>query len=113
MKEGFIMPILDCSVRNCFYNKENKCCLDGIKVEGTAAEISSATACGSFKEKMGDRLTNNCSCSDEPTTHSSVDCLAENCVFNERYVCHADHIGIEGSNACKCEDTECASFRKR
>lgn len=107
------MPVLDCSVRTCFYNKENRCCLDGIKVEGTSAEVSDATACGSFKEKKGDTISNGCSCDAGPETTLAVDCLAEKCIFNEKCNCSAEHIGIAGSNACKSEDTQCASFEKK
>lgn len=105
------MPVLDCSVRNCYYNKENRCCRDGIKVEGTTAEISSATACGSFREKTGDRITNGCSCDSSPSIKLAVDCMAENCIYNDKCVCTADKIDISGSNANYYEETECGSFR--
>lgn len=107
------MPALDCSVRTCYYNKENRCCLDGIKVEGTMAEISSSTACGSFKAKTGDSISNGSCCDTAPSTRLSVDCLAEKCIFNEKCTCKAEHIGIEGSNAHTSEETACGSFRRK
>lgn len=104
------MPILDCSVRNCYYNKENRCCRDGIKVEGTSAEVSSATACGSFKEKKGDAITNGCGCEASPSVKLEVDCMAERCIYNEKCVCTANKIDIAGRNAYNYEDTECETF---
>ena len=48
-------------------------------------------------------------------------CSVKNCMYNEDKLCaksdinqdckcHADEIGIAGSNACCCSETECASF---
>ena len=31
------MTKLNCTVKNCYYNKESMCCRDGIKVGGTDA----------------------------------------------------------------------------
>ncbi len=45
------MTVLNCSVKNCYYNKNSKCCRDGISVGGTDATIKDATYCGDFKEK--------------------------------------------------------------
>ncbi len=47
------MTILDCNVKNCYYNKASKCCRDGIKVGGTDATVMDATYCGDFREKIG------------------------------------------------------------
>lgn len=105
------MPVLDCSVRTCYYNKENSCCLDAIKVEGTTAEVSSATECSSFKERTGESLTNGCCGS--PSCKLSVDCMAEKCMFNSGHSCTAKHIDISGRNAHRSEDTECDSFEMR
>ena len=107
------MPVLDCSVRTFYYNKENSCCLEGIKVEGSAADKPSATACASFRKKTGDTLTNKCTCSMDPTVHSSVDCMATHCIHNSGQYCVADKIGICGSSAKRSEDTECGTFEKK
>lgn len=101
------MPILDCSVRNCMYNAESRCQLEEIKVEGSNATNSGATACGSFKLRTGSEYSNS---THMPDPESSVKCEAEKCCYNQGKVCHADHIGIAGNGACDCKETECASF---
>ena len=103
------MPVLDCSVKTCCYNENNKCCLEGIKVEGKQADTSDATACGSFKLRMDGAMTNAC-CTKKPTDTSTVDCAAVKCTFNQAQKCTAKHIGIAGSKADRSEATECASF---
>ena len=102
------MPVLDCSVKTCYYNKDNKCSLDSIKVEGRSADYSDDTACGSFKLRNGESMSN--ATGKEPTSTSYVECSANKCVFNESNKCKAEHIGIAGSKADKVDDTECASF---
>ena len=38
-------------------------------------------------------------------------CKAVDCMYNENCNCHAGKISVEGSNACHCEQTECATFQ--
>lgn len=101
------MPELDCSVVSCTYNKDKLCAKGDIMVDGRKAKEPSSTCCSSFEERKGDRYHDSnptaCHCID-------VDCKAENCTFNDDCKCHANHIGISGSHACCCEETECASF---
>ena len=102
------MPVLDCSVKTCYYNEDNKCSLESIKVEGRSADYSDDTACGSFRLRGDDSMTN--ACGKEPTSTSDVECSANKCVFNQSNKCHAEHIGIAGSAADRVDETECASF---
>lgn len=102
------MPVLDCSVKTCYYNEDNKCSLDSIKVEGRSADYSDDTACGSFKLRAGESMTN--ACHKKPKSTLEVECSANKCAFNESNMCHAEHIGIAGSTADRVDETECASF---
>ena len=103
------MPILDCSVKTCTYNKDNCCCLKNIKVDGQQAETERETRCSSF-QKATESAKNSAK---DPSMELVVDCDAVNCTFNEQRVCHAGHIGIAGSRAERADQTECASFRPR
>ncbi len=100
------MTVLDCSVTNCFYNKEKRCSKGGIQVEGRMAEKTSETCCGSFKER-GESMSNSML---SASSEIDVSCDACNCKFNRDSKCSANHIGIAGANACKCAETECSSF---
>lgn len=101
------MPILDCTVTTCHYNVDERCSLGKIKVEGKNADTTEETACGSFKARKDNRCTN---VTGMPDANCSVDCAAEHCKYNEDCKCHAENIGIKGSNACECRDTECGTF---
>ena len=104
------MPILNCTVGNCDYNKDNLCCLDSIKVEGDNAKVSNDTACGSFKERSRDSYTSaveTCGC---PTSTSDIDCKAVHCNYNDECKCRAGHIQVSGPNSHECCDTECSTF---
>ena len=41
---------------------------------------------------------------------TKIDCKATECMYNEHCACHAGKISVEGSNACDCDGTECATF---
>ena len=102
------MPILDCSVKSCMHNQDNKCSLDSIKVEGKGADYSDDTACGNYQLRTSGQMMNGCCKS--PKNNLSVTCAATKCVFNEGNMCKAEHIGIAGGNAGTMDETECASF---
>ena len=106
------MPTLDCSVRNCYYNKDNRCCREDILVEGKTAKTTDSTACDSFKLK-NDEFTNSCGCDTNPKTTLKVACRAENCTYNKKCMCNAEHIDFAGIAANKSEQTECGTFRMR
>ncbi len=102
------MPILDCSVKNCFYNSESRCQLDTIKVDGSHAETTEGTACASFELRKNSEFSNREGHIPDP--ECSIDCEATKCTYNDNCKCEADHIGIAGNGACECGETECASF---
>ena len=103
------MPVLDCSVKPCVHNKDNKCSLDSIKVvEGKNADYSDDTACGSYKLRASEQMMN--ACGKNAKTTLAVTCTATKCVFNEGNMCKAEHIGIAGGHAGTMDETECASF---
>ena len=61
------MTVLNCDVKNCYFNKSSKCCKDGIQIGGTDATIMDATYCEDFREKTNS-MTNtveHCNCSPE------------------------------------------------
>ena len=101
------MTFLDCSVMGCAYNDDQCCTKENIKVEGTNAKEMSETCCSSFKEK-------GCGCATNvqktAAKETDVMCEATHCIYNDDCKCSADHIGIAGGNACRCTETECASF---
>ena len=106
------MPVLNCNVQTCYYNKEKMCCRDEINVEGNTAEKSEATSCGSFEEKAQGKYTNSCGCSAQPEDKLAIDCQAEKCVYNSSHKCTAGNVQINGVSATTSNETNCASFAK-
>lgn len=101
------MTQLKCSAQTCMYNEDHYCCKGDIMVEGRDAQDSTGTCCASFRERNGEA---SASSMEHPSRNIDVDCEAVRCVFNDDCKCSAREIGIAGSHACHCDDTECASF---
>lgn len=102
------MPELRCSVQTCLHNKNFYCALDGITVGGSGAKTAEQTCCDSFEERRGGDSYSNVT--GEATPTSNINCKAKECQYNEDCCCHAGKISVEGSNACQCEQTGCATF---
>lgn len=101
------MPELKCTVQTCTHNKNYYCDLDKIMVGGKRARTADETCCDSFEERKGDSYSNT---TGQASARSKIDCKATECMYNENCNCHAGKISVEGGNACKCEQTECATF---
>lgn len=102
------MPELKCTVQTCAHNKQFYCDLDSIKVEGNTAKNAEETCCGSFVERKEGSYSN---VTGEASPTSCIDCKATECMYNNECKCHAGKISVEGSDACHCDQTECASFK--
>lgn len=101
------MPELKCSVQTCTHNKQFYCDLDGIEVQGEKALTPKETCCGSFVERQGEHYSN---VTGEASPTSKIHCQATECMYNKACDCHAGKINVEGGNACRSDETECASF---
>ena len=102
------MPLLNCTVKSCLYNKDEYCAKGDILVDGRTAKMSEGTSCKSFVERK-ENASNSCGCG-SATPHIQVECKACECTFNKEERSDAEEITITGRNACKCSDTECGSF---
>lgn len=102
------MPELKCTVQTCTHNKEFYCDLNSIMVNGESAKESRETCCASFEERKGD-YSSNVTGKASPT--SNIDCKAVQCMYNDDCKCHAGKISVEGSCACKEDETLCATFK--
>ncbi len=102
------MPILRCSVSTCMHNKKDECCLEKIDVSGKDAETAVSTACESFSQKS-DTMTNSMG-EEMPQPVVNIKCDATKCTHNEKCICAADHIQVNGSKAQTTKETECSTF---
>lgn len=103
------MPELKCTVQTCMHNKNFYCALDNIVVGGSDAKDAKETCCDSFEERKGNTYSY---VTGEASPLSKIDCKATECTYNKDCLCHAGKISVEGSNACHCEQTECATFKR-
>ncbi len=106
------MPVLDCTVSNCYYNQNSKCCLGEINVDGNTANEKYSTECGSFREKIKESFINRSDIGLRPEKKANIECQAEKCTYNSGLRCSAAHVKIQGYAAKSCTDTLCASFCK-
>ena len=104
------MAELKCAVDTCVYNNSECCCKGDIMVGGMRALSCEETCCESFREKKGDRATNEAK---HPSRTISIDCEAVKCIYNSNYKCLADHVDIRGCKAADCRETSCATFKER
>ncbi len=101
------MADLGCSVRNCVYNAEERCCKGDIVVGGRKACCEAETCCDSFIDRKRDSFTNS---TGKPYNRISIDCEAENCKYNHNLRCVAEHVDIKGNGADTSSGTNCATF---
>lgn len=102
------MPILNCSVDKCNYNREGLCCLRGIDVSGGMTKEN--TCCASFSPIHG---ASNSVCASNPTNHTDIKCMAKDCNYNKEAKCHAPKVNIAECTSCRCtscSDTKCDTF---
>lgn len=104
------MPELRCTVQTCAHNQQFYCDLDSIRVGGFQAKKAGDTSCDSFEERREGSCSNRAG---EPSALSRIDCQATECCYNENCTCGAGRISVEGSGACQCTETECATFSRQ
>lgn len=101
------MPELKCTVQTCMHNKDFYCDLNAITVGGKSARKAAETSCDSFEERKSGTYSN---VTGEAGPTSKIDCKAMECQYNKECQCYAGKISVEGSKACSCDETECATF---
>ena len=105
------MPELKCTVQTCAHNHQYLCDLDKIQVGGDSAKNARETSCDSFEERKEGSYSNVMDSVKAVSDCSDVDCKAKECMYNDDCKCHAGKISVEGSDACHCSGTECATFQ--
>ena len=96
------MPELKCTVQTCRHNQDYYCCLDKITVGGNSAKQAEDTCCDSFEKRNSNTTANSIG---DATAFCSIDCKAQNCMYNDSCECHAGKISVEGGGACQCQET--------
>lgn len=105
---GNVMPLLSCTARTCLYNKGELCTKGDIQIDGNTAKVADETCCRSFVERKEAAANSADTRNVSPT--SKVDCKAHSCIYNKDEQCDAAKITVTGSQACRCEQTNCGSF---
>ena len=109
---GGVKMEVKCQNYLCVYNAEDGKCFTGvIEIKGRNATKVEETLCGSFIAKDGDFdlevaqefLSNNRVCA----TTESIECEANNCVFNKNQHCYAQYVEIAE------QDAPCLTFKKK
>lgn len=111
------MRTLKCNAKSCVYNKSTTCVKESILV-GDGDKKNNEIKCESYSP-TGAALSNY-EIADETfhTTHENheqphIDCMAEECVYNERHNCTANDVMIDTNNMTeKYGQTVCETFKK-
>ena len=107
------MPRINCSVENCSYNQEKYCCASIINVEGRGANITEATCCATFLDRMGygSLQAHNAHNSKEL---DAILCQVDTCVYHESGHCSLQEIEVGALTKPEVyTQTDCLSFDKR
>lgn len=106
------MTNLNCSAITCVYNKDFLCSRGNIEVGGKDAHISDDTCCASFEDRRTRSEGNavNHFGETEGCKRIQIDCIAENCTYNDSHKCTASAIDISGEDADVCQGTCCDTF---
>lgn len=105
------MTNLKCSAEGCRFNRDHRCSLSDIRMEGADSATRLETSCASFLRKSKDNENlSKCAVPDDKT---EIRCTAERCVHNtgsDR--CSADCVcvGVQSPHAHKGELTRCDTF---
>ena len=105
-----VMPALVCSAQNCVYNEAMYCGKGDIRVGGEGAKVCQDTCCESFHERKWDNVRSSVG---SPSAEIQIKCEAVHCKYNKNCDCHANKVDIAGVAACRCEETECATFDEK
>lgn len=104
------MAMLTCDVETCSYNDKCLCSKGDIMVGGREAKGCTETRCESFRDQDRDTYKSSM---EHPSKLISVDCEAQNCVYNAGYKCHAQNVDITGCKAHECKQTNCNTFKMK
>ena len=107
------MPELKCTVQTCVHNKQFLCDLDAIEVGGSSAKNAEETCCDYIFRKEKETVTaivtvmfqvRRLQTEAKLTVRRQIVCTMKNASAMQ------EKISAEGSNACDCDGTECATF---
>ena len=107
------MKTLKCNAKSCVYNKSESCVKDSIVV-GDGNPHNNEIKCESFMPIGG---TNRSYEMAEEMHHCHtnyeqphIDCMAEQCKYNEKHNCTASNVKIDANTMNKYGQTKCDTY---
>ncbi len=109
---GDDMPIVNCSVSDCSYNKGKKCKRSGIGIFKDSYYDTNDTVCGNFKPSDRSNLLNEIATEFMGYPSTRVKCTADTCRHNKDMKCEAKNLEVAAlsSKTLIGSETFCASF---
>lgn len=103
------MATIQCSIRNCSYNANNKCHLSTVNIGGKSSVHECQTCCGSF---LDNDCYSNLSKYSSNKNASEILCSVGTCAYNSNAKCTKDQIEVTGlPDASLYSETLCSSFK--
>ncbi|MGL5972947.1 MAG: DUF1540 domain-containing protein [Oscillospiraceae bacterium] len=103
------MTILNCDCKRCINNSNNLCCRPNLYIKGELSSVVTDTFCENFCCKSEGVMTNLVYNSANKSL--DVNCLAKNCIYNNKTKCEAESIAIQNFDAYDKTQTYCSSFK--
>jgi hypothetical protein len=121
-RRRMFMVKLTCGATDCVHNSRELCTARSIHVGGISTESSDGTQCDTFSPKGVKNAFNSLGnmnltgefkqlfTKEDIKMSPGIGCSAEKCIYNEKRICTASDVRIEGTGADSSEATNCGAF---
>lgn len=103
------MHKINCTVKSCYYNKEQFCQIETLHIAGKGSGTTEATYCHSYTAK--ESAHNKAGEGTLSGTTSCICCEVNTCVYNKEKKCSLSEIEVSSlGEVSDCKETDCLSF---
>ena len=106
------MPRINCSVRYCYYNKDQICGAHVLNVGGKSAKITEATCCETYQQQLEYN-----SLGENEVSWGETDvilCEVDTCAYHEKRHCTLKEIEVGSLKEVETySETDCLSFERK
>lgn len=116
MKGDLKMKTLRCNAKSCVYNNKEACEKDSIVV-GDGNKMNNEIKCESYtpfgSTTKSYEMAEESHIYNQTYEQPNIDCMAEQCVYNEKHNCTASAVKIDANTMEKYAQTTCETYKRR
>lgn len=106
------MHRINCSVESCSYNGNKICCANIVNIGGKGAQITEATCCGTYLNKLG--YSNLAQYTEDRGYTEAVLCRVSSCAYHKDEHCTLKEIEVGSLQDVEIyTQTDCLSFERK